>query len=360
MAYFNSLHHHSTFSYLDGYGTPEEHAKAAADLGMPALAMTEHGNVTSHVKHEQACKAQGIKPIFGVELYTGATDEESKSRYKWHLTVLAENQTGYRNMLRLVSRGWAEGFYYEPTVDWEMFSDHHEGLIVLSGCSGSKMACDLLGGKGVEPHDVDYKAARRTARAFRDLLGDRFYLEAQAFPEIERTRNINQAWERMSDELGIPLVATGDVHYPKPEDNEMQILLHAIDRGGKNNTFEKQAQSWGYDIKLTAFEDNVMWRKLVATGLTGAKAEAAVRNTGLIADRIEVELPKPKELQFPTKKPREQLFRTLIRRGWKFRGFDNLPREERRRCSRRVKYEAKLIEDKGFVDDFLVVVDVVR
>lgn len=360
MTYFHSLHHHSTFSYLDGFGTPEDHAQAAADLGMPSLALTEHGNVTSHVKLEQEARKRGIKPIFGVELYTGATDAENRSRFKWHLTVLAMNLTGYRNMLRLVSLGWAEGFYYEPTVDWEMFAAHNEGLIVLSGCSGSKMACDLLGGKGVDPHDVDYKAARRTAKIFRDLLGDRFYLEAQAFPELERTRSINQAWERMSDELGIPLVATGDVHYPKPEDNEMQILLHAIDRGGKNNTFEKQQQTWGYDIKLTAFEDNVIWRKLVATGLTGKKAEQAVRNTGLIADRIDVELPKLKELQFPTKKPAEELLRQQVRKGWKYRGFDNLPKKERQKLSERIKYELDLIVAKNFPDYFLVVGDVVR
>ena len=360
MTYFQSLHHHSTFSYLDGFGTPEQHAIAAADLGMGALAMTEHGNVTSHVKHEQACKALGIKPIFGCELYTGATDPENKSRFKWHLTVLAMNTEGYRNLLRLVSLGWAEGFYYEPTVDWEMFSEHSEGLIVLSGCSSSKMACDLVGGKGVEPHDVDYKAARKTARIFRDLLGDRFYLEAQAFPELERTRNINQAWERLADEEGIPLVATGDVHYPRPEDNEMQILLHAIDRGGKNNTFEKQQQSWGYDIKLTAFQDNEMWRKLVATGLTGARAEAAVRATGEIADRINVEIPKLKELQFPTKKPREELLRTLIKKGWKYRGFHHLPKATRKLYHERLKYELDLIELKGFVDYFLYVGDVVR
>src|SRR4051794_41142188 len=120
MGNWASLHHHSTYSYLDGYGTPEQHVKAAADLGMPALALTEHGNVSSHVKLEQAAKKHGIKPIFGCELYTGAVDEENRSRWKWHLTVLAENQVGYQNLLRLVSEGWKQGFYFEPTVSGEM------------------------------------------------------------------------------------------------------------------------------------------------------------------------------------------------------------------------------------------------
>jgi DNA polymerase-3 subunit alpha len=293
-----SLHHHTTYSYLDGYGSPEEHVAASADLGMAAQVVTEHGNVTSHVPHEKACKAAGIKPIFGVELYTGAVDEATRSRYKWHLTVLAENQTGYANLLRLVSRGWAEGFYFEPTVSGEMLAEHSEGLVVLSGCSGSKMACDLLGGKGVEHHDADLAAARGTAERFKTLLGDRFYLEAQAFPELERTQAINQAWEQLSGELDIPLVITGDVHYPKPEDSRMQTVLHAIDRGGKGKhvTFESMERSWGYDVKLTGFTDSIILQKAIASGLSSRMARAAIGATADIASRCTVEIPKLKDL----------------------------------------------------------------
>jgi DNA polymerase-3 subunit alpha len=121
---------------MDGYGTPEQHVERASELGMESLALTEHGNVSSHVRLEKAARKAGIKPIFGVELYTGGVDDEHRSKYKWHLTVLAENQTGYKNLLELVSRGWAEGFYYEPTVSGEMLAQHSEGLVVLSGCAG--------------------------------------------------------------------------------------------------------------------------------------------------------------------------------------------------------------------------------
>jgi len=357
---FHSLHHHSTYSYMDGYGTPEQHAKAAADLGMPSMAWTEHGNVSSHVKGERAALALGIKPIFGCELYTGPVGEDA-SRYKWHLTVLAMNETGLRNLYAMVSKGWKDGFYYEPTVSGEMLADYSEGLIVLSGCSGSKMACDLVGGKGVEPHEVDYGAALETALRFRELFGDRFYLEAQAFPELERTRNINKAWAQMSKETGIPLVVTGDVHYPKPGDNEMQVMLHAIDRGGRNNTVEKQAQGWGYDIQLTSFSDKVIWQKLKATGLTGKQAESAVRMTGEIAGRINVTLPKLQELEFPLPEhtPKQEFFRTMVREGWKYRGFDNLPKKLRKEYSKRLKYELNLIELKNFEDYFMVVADLV-
>lgn len=359
MGKFVSLHHHTTYSYMDGYGQPEDHVKAAADLDMSAIAWTEHGNVTSHVAGERASQAAGIKSIFGCELYTGPVGEDA-SRYKWHLTVLAQNELGLRNLNALVSEGWADGFYYEPTVSGEMLANHSEGLVVLSGCSGSKMACDLLGGKGIPAHEADYAAAKKQALKFRDVFGDRFFLEAQAFPELERTQQINKAWREMSKETGIPVVVTGDVHYPRPNDNEMQVMLHAIDRGGKNNTVEKQQQGWGYDIKLTAYTDKIIMKKLMATGFTKEEAKAAIQVSADIANGIDFALPKLKELTFPGKEPSAQLFRTIVKEGWIKRGCSVLPPEERKRYKERIKYETDLIESKGFVDYFLVVSDMVR
>lgn len=359
MGEFVSLHHHTTYSYMDGFGQPEDHVKAAADLDMGAIAWTEHGNVTSHVAGERASQKAGIKSIFGCELYTGPVGEDA-SRYKWHLTVLAQNEIGLSNLNALVSEGWADGFYYEPTVSGEMLAARSEGLIVLSGCSGSKMACDLLGGKGVKDHPPDYAAAKATALRFKDLFGDRFFLEAQAFPELERTQNINRAWRQMSKEIGVPVVVTGDVHYPRPKDNEMQVMLHAIDRGGRNNTVEKQMQGWGYDIKLTSFTDKIIREKLMATGFTKEEAKAAIKVSRDIANGINFSMPKLQELTFPGKEPSHQLFRTWVKEGWRERGFHLLPEAERRRCAERVQYETKLIEDKGFVDYFLVVSDMVK
>ena len=356
-----SLHHHTTYSYMDGYGTPEQHVQRAVELGMPALALTEHGNVSSHVRLEKAASKAGIKPIFGVELYTGAVEEDSRSKFKWHLTVLAENQTGYKNLLELVSRGWAEGFYYEPTVSGEMLAEHQEGLIVLSGCSGSKLVCDLLGGKGIPEHEADYAAAKATAERFQSLLGDRYYLEAQAFPELDRTKNTNDALERISSETGIQLVATGDVHYPKPDDNEMQIILHAAGRG--NNSFEKQAQSWGYDVKLSPpLTDKAVYKRLRASGLSKTMAHAAIRNAADIATRATVTLPKAERLRYPCPDgyTSVSLFRRWIKAGWNYRGMRDLPDSEREEYKRRLKYEMRIIEVKDFVDYFLLLSDAVR
>lgn len=356
-----SLHHHSTYSYMDGYGTPEQHVQRAVDLGMPALALTEHGNVSSHVKLEKAALKAGIKPIFGVELYTGAVDEERRGKYKWHLTVLAENQIGYKNLLELVSRGWAEGFYYEPTVSGEMLAEHSEGLVVLSGCAGSKLVCDLLGGKGIPEHEADYKAALQTAKRFQQLLGDRYYLEAQTFPELERTRHTNEAIERISGETGIQLVATGDVHYPKPTDSDMQVILHAAGRG--NKTFESQQQSWGYDIKLTPpLSDAKVIKRLRATGLSKRAAEQALANAATIGERASVTLPKAQRLRYPTPDgyTSASLFRRWIKAGWNYRGIRDRPAGEREKYKERMKYEMRLIESKDFVDYFLMLSDVVR
>jgi DNA polymerase-3 subunit alpha len=326
---------------------------------MSALALTEHGNVSSHVRLEKAANKAGIKPIFGVELYTGAVDEEARSKYKWHLTVLAENAEGYRNLLRLVSRGWAEGMYYEPTVSGEMLAEHSEGLIVLSGCSGSKLVCDLLGGKGVEEHDADFRAALKTAERFQALLGDRYYLEAQAFPELDRTKNTNAALVAISEKLGISLVATGDVHYPRPDDSDMQVILHAAHRGSK--TFEDQARSWGYDIKLTPpLSDKAIVDRLVATGMSRRVAEGAVAASATIGDRCNVTLPKAERLRYPCPDGYDSvaLFRRWIVAGWKYRGIDKHPRKAE--YKERLNYEMRIIEAKDFVDYFLLLSDIVR
>ena len=356
---FVSLHHHSTYSYMDGYGMPELHMKKAAEDGRVAQALTEHGNVSSHVKHEQAGEKYGVKPIFGLEAYTGGVGED-RTRFKWHLTILAADEVGYRNLNTLTSLGWADGFYYEPTVSGEMLADHSDGLIVLSGCTGSLLACTLLGGKGTPEHSSDLKAAIDVAKNFQELLGDRYYLEVQQFPELERSRAMNIAYEKLSAKTGIPLVATCDVHYPQPTDNEMQLILHAVDRAGKNNTIEKQAQGWEYDVKLTTWDDRTMMDRMVGTGLSKSAAQEALRNTAIIADRCNVTLPKLEELRYPTKKPAEELLRAQVKKGWKYRGFDKLPHRKQKEWAARIKYELDLITQKGFSDYFLVVGDLVR
>jgi DNA polymerase-3 subunit alpha len=356
-----SLHHHSTFSYMDGFGTPEMHVARAADLGMSALALTEHGNVSSHVRLEKAALAHDIKPIFGLEAYTAPSNmREAKNMRKWHLTILAENQTGYRNLMRLVSRSWETGFYQWPTIHGEDLAEFNEGLIVLSGCADSKLACDLLGGKGREKGSV--RDARRTMERFHDLLGDRFYLETQAFPELDRTHAINEWYEAESKRVGIPLVATQDVHYPHPDDNRIQVILHTAGRGGIS--VEATEASWEYNIRLTHPASDRDWLdRLRGTGLSRRGAQGALASTAEIAQRCNVVLPKADNLKFP--KPdgvtTKELIWEWLREGWRYRAKANKNLITRQHeYHQRLEYEMDLIEQKGFFDYFLMLSEMVR
>lgn len=355
-----SLHHHTTFSYMDGFGTPEAHLLRAADLGMTAIAVTEHGNVSSHVQIEKAAKKTGVKPIFGLEAYTALGDKE---RRKFHLTLLAENETGYANLMRIVSRSWAEGFYQWPTVSGTMLAEHAEGIIILSGCSDSLLSCSLLGGKSIDPADASWERAKLTASKFKALLGDRYYLECQMFPELDRTRQLNSAWERLSEELRIPLVATADVHYPFPEDNEMQVILHAAGRGA--GSVAAQEAGWEYDIRLThPGSDSVAYDRMLASGLSKRGAVQALRNTAIIADRCNVVLPKAERLKFPLPPGETDAHRYIwqkLREGWSYRvkhGNRSMV-QGKDQYVLRLNLEMEQITAKGFIDYFLMMSDLI-
>lgn len=359
-----SLHHHTTFSYGDGFALPDTHAKRSAELGMKAQAVTEHGNVSSHVPHEKACAKYGIKPIFGLEAYTAPMDmREAQNQRKWHLTLLAATDHGYQNLNRIVTASWADDFYRWPTVLGDTLAQYQEGLIVLSGCSDSFLACTLLGGKGIPaPSRPDYAAAKQVALKFKSMLGDRYYLECQQFPELARTKLINTVYAELSRQTGIPLVATGDVHYPFPEDNVMQEILHSASRGGKNS-FDTDGAKWEYTVPLThPISDKVIFERLQGTGLTKTQAAKAILSTEEIAGRCNVVLPKVERLRFPYPAgvTNEQLIWQWIQRGWKDRwGRTPHMREHKEEYRARLKYEMGLIKKKDFIDYFLMTSDLV-
>jgi len=292
-----SLHHHSTFSYGDGFGLPREHVEFAASVGMTALALTEHGNTSSHVQLEKACKQFGIKPIYGVEGYIAKSEEQRKC----HQTILAMNQTGLANLNRLVTQSWRD-FYKWPTIYLKYLEQYNDGLIVLSGCADSQLSSTLLGGKYYGEKRLTYeeghfKSACRLVRWFKNVLGDRYYIETQAFPDLKRTCILNQAFEKISNECGVPLVATCDCHYLSPADNEIQKILHASHRGSSVSQVEA---SWEYDITLHIPEsDDEVWNRLSGTGLSDDACTEALLNTGRIAARTGVYLPKVEPLTYP-------------------------------------------------------------
>lgn len=367
---FVSTHHHTTYSFLDGHGTPEQHLLRAAELGYSALAFTEHGNTSSHFRAEKAANKIGsVKPIFGIEAYTESSFTDPQQT-KYHLTILASNQTGYRNLNLAVTRSW-QNYYYHPTMSGSDVFEFGDGLIILSGCSGSFMACTMIGGKG-KPELLNSKGhpipniepCIGIAERFAKQFPGRFYLEVQAFPELESTRRINSAYSELSRITGIPLAATMDCHYVRPEDSDMQVILHACGPQGRGRaSADEMLRRWNYDVKLTLPEsDSLLVRRLTATGLTRNQAWEAVENTALIADQCNVTLPKAERLKFPCPPDvtAEELIWEWLRAGWRFRNLGNRTREEQDWYLDRLNYEMKLVLDKDFVDFFLATSDVVR
>jgi DNA polymerase-3 subunit alpha len=300
---FVSLHQHTTYSFLDGFGTPDHHAVRAAELGYTALAFTEHGNVSSLFRAEKACLKAGIKFIPGIEAYTQSAFAEP-AQTKFHLTMLAFNQEGYRNLNLAVTQSW-KNYYYHPTMTGDDVAEFRNGLIILSGCSGSYMACTLIGGKGIaEPKRPNLAACEVIAENMARLFPGRFYLEVQGFPELESTCKINKAYGELSRLTGIPLAATVDAHYPLPSDSDMQVILHACGPQGRGKaSADEMLRRWNYDVKLTLPEsDRALQEKLIGTGLSRVQARSAIENTSLISSQCNVTLPKAERLRYPISK----------------------------------------------------------
>lgn len=323
------------------------------------MALTDHGNVSGHVKLEQACQKAGIKPIFGCEVYCEIKADE-RGQLKNHLTVLAESEAGYQSLNRLVSASW-QNFRYKPTVTSEMLMRHSEGLIVMSGCMGGLLADHMIGGKVYPEKDrADIEAGMRIAGWFADVFPDSYYLEVMPHPSLERQIMYNEALAELGNRMDLPLVATLDCHYPRPEDQDMYPVLHAIDRGGRNNTVEAQSQSWEYDILLAPQRARTIHRKLQRAGLTRYAATYAMEGSVEIAKRCNVTIPKFQDLVFPSDVPADELLWEWCRRGWKYRGFNTLPDKEYYQYVDRTKYEMDLVVGKGFANYFLVVSELVR
>lgn len=360
---------------MDGYQLPEAHVRRATELQMGSIALTEHGNVDSHVKFEEAIEkvGNGVKPIFGCEIYMPCP-WDPEGRRKMHLTVLAKNTEGYSNLLRMVTLSWARmpdggpvaagatGHRYEPTVTFKTLYEHRAGLVVLSGCSGSLLFCSLVGGKGLDAEHASYARGLKVARRFKEAFGENYYIECQGFPELESHRRAGPLLERVARKVGSKLVASMDCHYTALEEAEVQKILHNL-RPGSKRTIEEQARSWSYDIGLCPpINDGTIVRKLVGTGLARPTAIAAVQATADIAEECCVTLPRIPMPDYPLPDGWQDVrsyWRHLLREGWKYRGFDKLKGKERTRYKKRLQYEADMIEQKGYENYFLIVADAI-
>lgn len=357
------LHVHTTFSFGDGHGPVATHVERAAELGYKAMAFTEHGNTSSWVQAEQACKKHNIKPIYGCEIYFATP----KMRAKTHMILLAMNEIGLQNINRIVSQSWRD-HHYKPTVHWEYLKRFNEGIIVLSGCADSLLSCTLLGGKSLGPQrleysEADFQRAIGIIQKFKKVFGDRYYIEVQRFSSYDRTCALNPAYEKLANVTGTLLVATSDVHYPIAKRRKVQSLLYGARRGADISELET---SWELGIPLTyPISDKEFYKDLRSTGLSKDGAKNAIYNTVAIAERCEwLELPKAPPLRFPLEAGYTDIAHFMTAKcldGWRFRKFHKLENAERKRYKDRFDYEFKMISAKdGFLDYFAMVADIVQ
>ena len=343
---FAHLHVHTEYSLLDGACRMEGLLDAAKEMGQTAVAITDHGCMYGVVEFYKAAKKRGIQPILGCEVYVARRTRFDKVHEldgeNRHLVLLCENETGYHNLLALVSKAWVEGFYSKPRVDLDLLREHHEGLIALSACLAGEIPRALTRG--------DYEGAREAALRYEGIFGrGNFYLELQDHGMAEQKR-INPQLIRLSRETGIPLVATNDCHYIAPEDSRMHRVLLCIQTG--RTIEDENAMEFGSEEFYFKSEEEMR-------ALFPDVPEAA-DNTVKIAQRCQVELEfgKTKLPAFFTPDGSDNLefFRRLCQEGLIRRYGENPPQEYRDR----LEYEIRVISQMGYVNYYLIVWDFIR
>lgn len=347
---FVHLHVHSEYSLLDGAARLEELVEKAAGLGMSSLALTDHGVMYGAIPFYKLCKANGIKPIIGCEMYfTAGSCKERGSRKDQpihHLILLAKNEEGYRNLMRLCSIGHLEGFHYKPRIDWEVLERHHEGLVCLSACLGGEVPQHLLHGRPGE--------AKRAALRYKEVFGEDFYLELQDHSMPEQ-KKVNPLLIELAAEIGVQLVATNDVHYLEREDAKMQDVLICIGTG-KNIEDEERFQIGTEQLYMKSGEQMAALFPHVPE---------AIANTAVIADKCNLELEFGRHI-LPAFRPIPEgmdagtYLAELCRQGLesRYRGQEIWENEDgRRKLQERLGYELGVIASMGFSDYFLIVWD---
>lgn len=338
---FAHLHLHTEFSLLDGLSRIPVLMDRARELGQEAIGLTDHGVLYGAVQFYKEAKARGIKPIIGVEAYVAQGSRHSRDpaeKQPYHLTLLAKNETGYRNLLTLVTKAHLEGYYYKPRMDKELLEAHHEGIIALSGCATSEVSRYLLDGRLEE--------AVKAARYYKELFGD-FYIELQEHGIAEH-EPLTKGLVRLAEETGFPLVATNDVHYVRREDAPFQDILLCI---GTNSTVHEEKR-----LKM-AGEFGCYYLKSEEEMLALFPGHPqAVANAWKIAEMCDLTLEfgrlrLPKADVPPGTTPEEHLVH-LCREGLA-RRYPGEPEEARRR----LEYELNVVRETGFADYILVVYD---
>ena len=345
---FAHLHVHTEYSLLDGSNKIKEYVARVKELGMTAAAITDHGVMYGVIDFYRAARAAGINPVLGCEVYVAPGSRFDKTavgrdedRY-YHLVLLAENNTGYANLMKIVSRAFTEGYYYKPRVDYELLETYHEGIIALSACLAGEVQRNLARGM--------YEEGKKAALHYEQIFGKgNFFLELQDHG-IPEQRTVNQQLMRLSQEIGIDLVATNDVHYTYAEDEKPHDILLCLQTGKKLADEDRMRYEGGQYYVKSKEEMAALF----------PYAPEALENTQKIADRCHV------EIEFGvTKLPKFDVPEGFT--SWEYLNklcFDGLKRRYGKdpdpALVERLNYELGVIKSMGYVDYFLIVWDFIH
>ena len=343
---FTHLHVHTEYSLLDGFSRVKTLVKRAKEKGMTAVAITDHGCMFGAIDFYKAAKAEGIKPIIGCEVYTAPrklTDKDPNyDKHQGHLVLLAKDMTGYKNLIKIVSKSYVDGFYYKPRTDMDELKKHSQGLIALSACLAGDVPRAIMNG--------NYDKARKLAMKYRDIFGNgNYYLEIQDHGLPEQ-KQVNTEVVRLSRELNIPLVATNDVHYVDKDDAKIQDILMCL-----------QMQKTIDDENRMKFpSDEFYLKSREEMEQLFPELEEALDNTNEIAERCNVEFEFNKyhlpRYDVPEGYTTNGYFRELCQKGLVERYGEDCPEEYKER----LEYELNTIENMGYVEYFLIVWDFIN
>lgn len=348
MADFVHLHNHSEFSLLDGLSKLEEMVKRVKDLGMKAVAITDHGNMYGAIKFYKICVEEGLKPIIGCEIYVARRTRNDKvagvDTDSNHLILLAKNNTGYKNLMKIISIANLEGYYYRPRTDMELLKEYHEGLICLTSCVNGYVSEPLL--------QNQEDTAKKRAEDLSEIFGkDNFYLELQKHINVKEQDILNEKLIKLSQKLGIPLVATNDNHYIKNIDAQAQEILLCIQTQTTIDTKNRK-------LSMISSPDFYIKSKEEMTGLFIDVPEA-IENTVKIAEMCNVDITLGKwimpNFDVPNNKTPAEYIKEKVSEGLKEK-YEKITQE----IKERAEYELSVILKKGYETYILIVGDFVN
>ena len=348
MPKFTHLHVHTHYSLLDGLAKIDDILDRAKELGMDSLAITDHGVLYGAIEFFMKAKEKGIKPIIGCEMYLTSGDYLSKNntqedRTRYHLILLAKNEIGYKNLMKLVSVAHLEGFYYKPRINRALLRKYSEGLIGLSACAEGEVPSNAINGRIEE--------AEKLALEYQEIFGPgNFFLELQHHPNFPKQNIANEALIKIAKKYNLPLVCTNDIHYVNKEDNEIQDILLCIQTNKKVSDTDRM-NLMDFELYLKSPEEMSEHFKEIPE---------ALENTQTIADKcnLEIKLGETQlpHFEFPEGYTAETYLLELVKKGLEKRFGKNITEEHRKRMA----YELDVIRKTGFASYFLIVQDFVN